>query len=811
MARYDFRAIEEKWRRQWAERDLYRTPEPPKRKYYVLEMFAYPSGDIHIGHFRNYSIGDVAARYRMMAGHDVLHPFGWDAFGQPAEGAAIKHGIAPRTWTIRNIETGKKTLQRMAISYDWEREIRTCEPDYYTWTQWVFLQLHQAGLAYQSSSMVNWCSKCETILSDEQAAGGECWRCHGPVVQKWLDRCWFFRYTKYAERLLKDVDRLTGWPENVRTMQRNWIGRSEGAEIDFTLDVGEKVAVFTTRPDTIYGVTFMALSPESPLASRFAKERPEIDAYIQKALKRTEEERAKADKDGVFTGRFVVNPFNGEKAQLWVADYVLAGYGTGLVMGVPAHDRRDFEFAKKYGIPIKVVIGNPDPATMKEAFVDEGPMKNSGPFDGLPNVEGIRKVTEYAAQMGFGRFKTNYKLRDWLISRQRYWGCPIPIIHCAKCGAQPVPERDLPVVLPSDVQSLMPKGRSPLADSPEFMKATCPKCGAAAERDTDTMDTFMCSSWYQNRYVDARNDREPWSKDAAKAWLPVDLYIGGVEHACGHLLYFRFITKVLYDRGLLPVDEPVVRLFNHGMVKDKDGRIMSKSLGNVISPNQLFDQWGVDVARLAMFFFAPSSDEIKWDPAGVAGANRFALRLWDLMEDLAPKVRGVTGKPVAVSEPFKKIRRKTHQLIRKMTDACEGDLAFNTVISTMMELLNLFDDFKPQGEALVLRETAEAITKVIAPLAPFLGEEFWEWLGGTGGVFRSGWPAYDPAAVQLDELEIVIQVNGKLRSKVTVPASATDDQIRAAALADEALKKSLDGKAPKKVIVVRGRLVNVVV
>ncbi len=815
MNSYDFKAQEEKWHARWEEMGLYRTSDSPKNKYYVLEMFAYPSGDIHIGHFRNYSIGDVAARYEMMRGKDVLHPFGWDAFGQPAEGAAIKHKIHPGEWTAGNIETGKKTLQSMAISYDWDREIRTCEPDYYRWTQWVFLQLFKAGLAYQSSSMVNWCDQCQTILADEQAAGGECWRCKGLVIKKWLDRCWFFKYSEYAGRLLQDLDQLKKWPENVKSMQRNWIGKSKGSEIDFELDTGEKVSVFTTRPDTIYGVTFMALSPESPLASQFGQDNPEVEAYIQMALKRSEVERAKAEKDGVFTGHYVINPYNGEKAQLWVADYVLAGYGTGLVMGVPAHDQRDFEFAKKYDIPITVVIGDPDSATMTEAFVEDGPMQNSGPFDGIGNREGIKKVTEYGQEKSFGRFKTNYKLRDWLVSRQRYWGCPIPIIHCSKCGPQAVPEDQLPVVLPKDVESFMPKGRSPLGDHPTFSNATCPACGAEAERDLDTMDTFMCSSWYQNRYVDAKNENAPWDKEAAKTWLPVDLYIGGVEHACGHLMYFRFITKVLFDQGWLPVEEPVVRLFNHGMVKDKTGQIMSKSIGNVISPKEVMEKWGVDVCRLAMFFFAPSGDEIKWDPQGLAGANRFMTRLWKFMSETLPKVKDVSGKPEKPEGSFRKIRRKTHQLIRKTTDAAEGDLAFNTVISTMMELLNLIDqekaEPKTEDDLRVLRETADALARTIAPLAPFVAEEFWEGLGGKKSVFQSGWPVFDAEALKLDELQIVVQVNGKVRGKVTVPASASDEDVRTAALSEEKIQSALSGKEPRKVIVIKGRLVNIVV
>lgn len=825
MGKYEFAALEAKGRKRWDESGLYRTPADPRRKYYILEMFAYPSGDIHLGHFRNYSIGDVVARFKMMQGFDVLHPFGWDAFGQPAEGAAIKRGnIHPREWTIGNIETGKATLQRMALSYDWEREIRTCEPDYYKWTQWVFLQLYKAGLAYRGPSWVNWCPTCDTSLTNEQSEGGVCWRCWNPVTMKELQGCWFFRTSRFAERLLKDIDKLEGWPETVRAIQRNWIGRSEGAEIEFTLSgTSEKIRVFTTRPDTIYGVTFMAVSPESPLARSLPLEpvrKKEIEGYIKKALVRDEAQREK-EKDGVFTGRLAINPFNGEKVQLWVADYVLGGYGTGVVMGVPAHDQRDFEFARKYKIPVKVVIQPPerplDPAALKEAYVDEGVMVNSGPFDGMPNLEGIAKVAAYAKEKGFGDSRVTYKLRDWLVSRQRYWGCPIPIVHCGKCGTVAVPEKDLPVVLPLDIKNYVPKGRSPLADSPAYMKAKCPQCGGAAERDPDTMDTFMCSSWYPFRYVDPKNDRNPWEKPEARKWLPVDLYIGGVEHARGHCLYFRFITKALFDLGWVPVDEPAIRLFNHGMVCDEKGDIMSKSKGNVVSPVAILEKYGVDVARLAMFFFAPSEDEIKWSERGLVGAQRFVYRLWDSMDELARRIEGISGAPdgAKLSPPYRTLRLKTHRALQKATFSFEHDLHFNTVISSLMEAMNALDaalKVDPAGddERKALREFAEIAVKIVAPMAPFLGEEFHQALGGRESVFKAGWPAFDPEALRTDTIEIPVQVNGKLRGTVTVPSGAGDDEMRSAALGHEAVRKALDGKEPRKVIVVKGKLVNVV-
>ncbi len=818
MGDYDFRSLESKWQKRWTDAKLYRTSDAPKRKYYVLEMFAYPSGDIHMGHFRNYSIGDVVARFKLMQGFDVLHPFGWDAFGQPAEGAALKRGnIHPHEWTIGNIETGNATLQRMAISYDWDREIRTCEPDYYKWTQWVFLQLHKAGLAYRAPSWVNWCTKDEWALTNEQSEGGVCWRCGTPITMKELQGSWFFRTSQFADRLLKDIDRIDGWPDTVRTIQRNWIGRSEGAEITFGLDASkDAIKVFTTRPDTIYGVTFMAVSPESPLARSLPTDparRREVEEYIRKALVRDEAQRDR-EKDGVFTGRHAINPFNGEKAQLWVADYVLGGYGTGVVMGVPAHDQRDFEFAKRYAIPIRVVI-NPglDPAAMTEAFVDDGIMCNSGPFDGTPNQEGIAKTTAHAKAKGFGGPKVNFKLRDWLVSRQRYWGCPIPIIHCAECGAVPVPEKDLPVVLPLDITQYVPKGRSPLADSPAFMKTKCPKCGGPAERDPDTMDTFMCSSWYQTRYVDPKNAKNPWEKEEARKWMPVDLYIGGVEHARGHCLYFRFITKVLYDQGWLPTDEPALRLFNHGMVCDEKGDVMSKRKGNVVSPQEIMDKYGVDVARLAMFFFAPSEDEIKWSERGLIGAQRFVERIWE-----AVGKAGASGAPDAskLSAPCREMRRKIHVALQKATGSFDGNLHFNTVIAGLMEAMNAHDAAakKPPSnddERRAFGEFAGILAKVIAPMAPFLGEEFHERLGGTGSVFRSAWPAVDPAALKTDTIEVVIQINGKTRATVELPSGSSEDAVRAAALAHESVRKALDGKQPKKVIVVRGKLVNVVV
>ncbi|MDI6786753.1 MAG: leucine--tRNA ligase, partial [Planctomycetota bacterium] len=666
---YDFKSIEAKWREYWEKENIYRTPpdvtsgDSPesvgaKEKFYLLEMFAYPSGDIHIGHFRNYAIGDAYYRYKRMTGAKILHPFGWDAFGLPAEEAAIKHKQHPRDWTLNNINISRTTLKNLSISYDWEREITTCLPDYYKWTQWLFLQLYKKGLAYQSDSPVNWCPSCKTVLANEQVSAlGTCWRCETAVTKRNLKQ-WFFRITAYAQRLLDDIAKLQHWPENIKAMQRNWIGRSEGTEINFQIpNLKSQISVFTTRPDTIYGVTFIAIAPEHPLVKDLTlpQYKKQVDDYINKAVGKSEIERsAVGEKDGVFTGSFATNPLSGEKVQLWIADYVLLHYGTGVVMGVPAHDQRDFLFAKKYNIPIRVVISPRDkdipakagwerngivgpliPETMSEAYVDEGIMTNSGPFNGLPSGEGIKKVTEYVQMHKMGESKVYYRIKDWLISRQRYWGAPIPMIHCPKCGVVPVKESDLPVLLPEKIKDFIPKGRSPLSDESSFINVKCYKCGTPALRDADTMDTFVCSSWYHLRYVDAHNDKEPFSKSSVNKYLPIDLYIGGSEHACGHLIYFRFITKVLYDIGCLDFDEPAIRLFNHGMVLDEKGKVMSKSKGNVVSPAQLIDQHGVDVGRVAMFFAAPSEGEMLWSNKGLLGARRFLNRVYQLVTEIS--------------------------------------------------------------------------------------------------------------------------------------------------------------------------------
>ncbi len=818
---YPFKEIEEKWQRIWEEQKLYKTNPDPENKFYNLVMFAYPSGDIHMGHFRNYSVGDAVARKRMMQGFDLLHPFGWDAFGLPAEQAAIKRGLHPEKWTLGNIEISRNTLKKVGISFDWDREVATCLPDYYKFTQWMFVKLFRENLAYQKEATVNWCETCNTVLANEQVdAEGRCWRCKDQVTKKRLTQ-WFFKITKYAERLLKGLDDLPGWPENVKTMQRNWIGRSVGAEIDFKLPTGEKLPVFTTRPDTIFGVTFMAIAPEADILQKLKipdDKKAEVEDYIKKSINKSEIERTSeiGEKDGVFTGCYAVNPYNGEEVQLWVADYVLASYGTGVVMAVPAHDQRDFEFAKKYDIPIKVVIipkgDSLDVHKLTEAYTEYGVMVNSGRFDGAIGKEAISRVTEFAEKAGFGRKKVNFRLRDWLISRQRFWGAPIPVIHCQNCGPVAVPEEDLPVELPSDVENYLPKGRSPLADIPEFMNVKCPACGHEAQRDPDTMDTFVCSSWYHTRYTDPKNENEPFSKEAGRKWMPVDQYIGGIEHATGHLLYFRFFTKFLKDIGWLEVEEPAVKLFNHGMVRDAEGRIMSKSLGNVVSPMDLIKRYGVDISRLAMHFTAPADKEIDWNEEAFTGIDRFVNRFYKM-------VTGIDNpQPVDLKRYYKKddlsegqwdLYIKLNQMIRKVDDDGER-MQFNTIIASLMEYFNSLGQVKridPELYQYILQKCSQ----IIAPLAPHLAEELWSHFGYKDSIFRSEWPQFDPNAIVSDQITLVVQVNGKVRDNLQVNRDADRDSIENLAMGSEKVSKFVEGKKIAKIIHVPNRLINIVV
>jgi leucyl-tRNA synthetase len=814
---YPFKQIESKWQKRWEESKLYQAPDHPQRKYYLLVMYAYPSGDIHMGHFRNFIIGDTVARYKMMQGYQVLHPFGWDAFGLPAEIAAIKRKVHPKEWTMKNIETSDATLKRCGISFDWSREVITCLPDYYKWTQWMFLKLYENGLAYRDTAVVNWCPECKTVLANEQVEQGRCWKCQSVVEEKELKQ-WFFRITQYADRLLEGLDQLDGWPENVKTLQRNWIGKSEGLEIDFGIEgTDQKISVFTTRPDTIYGVTFMAIAPENKLLKTLnmdAQHRNDVEEYIRKAKQKTEIDRtAVGEKDGVFTGVYAINPLSGDKVQLWVADYVLATYGTGIVMGVPAHDQRDFEFCKKYGIPIKVVIQPPDRNLlvdkMEEAYTEPGNMVNSDIFNGVFSTDGIGKVNDYVVEKGPGRLKTNYKLRDWLISRQRYWGAPIPMIHCEKCGLVPVPESDLPVLLPEGDIDFIPKGRSPLSEASDFVETECPQCGGKAQRDPDTMDTFVCSSWYFLRYLDPNNSKEPFSRQKAREWLPVDKYIGGIEHACGHLIYFRFFTKVLHDAGWLEVDEPATVLFNHGMVLDKEGQVMSKSLGNVVSPSDVIDRHGADTSRVAMYFAAPSEREILWSEDGIVGASRFLNRIFKFAESAKDRPLISKFNQKVLSSGDLKAYRKLNQAIKKL-DEDIGTLQLNTAIASMMELLNVMDDLDKE-KSKVFRFCTEKLAQILAPFAPHLSEEIWEMLGHKESIFKDKWPKYDEDAIIEEEITFVVQVNGKLRASMNLPVNISEEEAKKLALENERVKKFVENKKMVKSIFVPNKLINIVV
>jgi len=821
-AKYDFKIIEKKWQEAWEKDDIYKADLTPGRdKYYMLVMFAYPSGDIHMGHFRNYILGDAIARFHIMNGKDVLHPFGWDAFGLPAERAAIQRGLHPAEWTQKNIEISRSTLQKTGISFDWSREVISCNPDYYKWTQWMFVQLFKKGLAYQKNGWVNWCPEDKTVLANEQVVDGKCERCKTVVEKKELKQ-WYFKITDYADRLIDGLDSLPGWPENVKTMQREWIGRSYGAEVDFIIEeTEEKLPIFTTRPDTIFGVTFMAIAPESPIIDGLNLEgeyKAQVDEYRHKVLLRSEIERATVvgEKDGVFTGKFTINPYNGEKVQLWVADYVLAGYGTGAVMAVPAHDSRDFLFAKKYNIPIKVVI-HPDEKTsldvgkMDDAYTDYGVMVNSGEFDGLKGVKAIDRVTEYAEKKGIGRKKVNYKLRDWLISRQRYWGAPIPIIHCPKCGPVSVPENELPVILP-EVESYIPKGRSPLADVPDYMNVNCPACGGEAQRDPDTMDTFVCSSWYYLRYTDPHNDKEPFSKEKCEAWMPINKYIGGITHATGHLIYFRFFQKFLKDIGWVKDEEPAQELFNLGMVCDETGEVMSKSKGNVVSPIDLMDSRGIDITRLRMFFTAPAEKEVIWTEEGLTGMEKFVRnRFFPLVSSYRssrPDLKSYFNAS-ALTNQEKAIYIKLNQTIKRVTEDIER-LQFNTAIAALMELESAFKPDKIRNDQLNDYIIVKAI-QLIAPLAPHLAEEMWQLCDGSGYVVKSDWPGYDLNAIVYDKVTIAIQINGKLRSEMEIERDCDEETVVTKALKLAKVQSYTEGKEVIKKIYIPNRLMNLII
>ena len=815
---YDFGAIEKKWQSKWEETKAFKTEISDKPKYYTLEMFPYPSGNLHMGHVRNYSIGDVVARFKKMNGYNVLHPMGWDSFGLPAENAAIKNGANPKDWTDSNIENMRIQLKTLGISYDWDREVATCKPDYYKFTQKLFLEFFNHDLAYKKKSYVNWCPSCQTVLANEQVVNGKCERCKSEVGKKDLEQ-WFFKITEYADELLKDLDKLKGWPEKVKTMQANWIGKSRGAQVTFKVDgMDEELTVYTTRPDTIYGVTYMVIAPEHPIVPKLVEgldTQAPCEEFIRKMqfLNEIERTSSETEKEGVFTGRYVINPITGDKVPLYLANYVLTDYGTGVVMAVPAHDQRDFEFARKYNLPIKVVITpdgkSIDADTMTESFEAEGIMVNSGEFNGMGNREALAKIIDYMDEKGIGESKVNFRLRDWLISRQRYWGAPIPIIYCEDCGAVGVPEKDLPVLLPEDVE-FTGQGKSPLTTSPTFVNAPCPKCGKMGVRETDTMDTFVCSSWYFLRYCDPKNDKEPFSMDALKYWMGVDQYIGGVEHAILHLLYARFFTKALHKMGLVPVDEPFDNLLTQGMVL-KDGTKMSKSLGNVVSPEEIINKYGADTARLFILFAAPPERDLEWSDTAVEGSYRFINRVFRLVTDNLDKITiGASyGKDNLTSED-KELRYVLNYTKKKGTDDISIRFNFNTAISGIMELVNALYAYKGTNTALFTEAVVDTVT-MLAPFIPHVTEELWLLMGGEDSIHERQWVTYDETALVKDEIELVVQVNGKIKGKINVSSSLDEEAIKAAAVADEKVKEAIGDKQVLKVIVVKGRLVNIVV
>jgi leucyl-tRNA synthetase len=813
--------IEAKWQKRWKETDAHKTVEDPnKPKFYCLEQFPYPSGRLHMGHMRVYSIGDIIARFKRMSGYQVLHPMGWDAFGLPAENAAVKYGAQPSKWTYENIEFMKEQQNRLGVSIDWSREVTTCSPDYYKWTQWLFLKFYENGLAYRKRAFVNWCPECSTVLANEQVINGLCWRCDSEVTKKDLEQ-WFLKITDYAERLLHDLDNLPNWPEKVRTMQRNWIGKSEGANITFTVpDLGgETITVFTTRPDTLFGVTYMVLAPEHPLVPKLIEgkeQEAQVRAFIEQMKKENEISRTATDaeKIGLFTGSYATHPLTGEQVPIWVANYVLLDYGTGAVMGVPAHDERDFAFAKKYNLPIKVVINPLDPDVLAEEvavdspFTEDGTLINSGSFDGMPNRQAIKAISEHLRSMGIGEPAVSYRLRDWLISRQRYWGCPIPMIYCDSCGVVPVPYEQLPVMLPEDV--VIDGKRNPLTTSESYVNCTCPSCGGKARRETDTMDTFIDSSWYYLRYTDAHNESAPFSKEKVDKWLQVDEYIGGIEHAILHLLYSRFFTKVLHDIGMLSYDEPFRSLLTQGMVL-KDGAKMSKSKGNVVSPDEIIEKYGADTGRLFILFAAPPDRDLDWTDTGVEGSYRFLHRVWRLVEGHSGLFGGTVPQPQPSDDAAKDLYRMVHYAIKKVSEDIGERYAFNTAISTIMELVNKLYAYPEASDRGTLAFALKTLVILMAPITPHIAEELWEMIGNKESVHLQPWPSYDPQALILDEVEIAIQINGKVRDKLVVPNGLSKEELEAHVVNHEKAKILTEGKTVRKVIAVPGKLVNIVV
>jgi leucyl-tRNA synthetase len=827
-AKYNPKAIETKWQVFWETEQIFRTREDPnKRKYYLLEMFPYPSGRIHMGHVRNYSIGDVVARSLRMQGYNVLHPMGWDAFGMPAENAAIKAKTHPAKWTYDNIDYMRQQLKKLGFSYDWSREIATCDPSYYRWEQLFFLEMYEHGLAYKRSAYVNWCDTCQTVLANEQVEGGACWRCDQPVVQKEMEQ-WFFKITEYIDELLEFTERMPGWPERVLTMQRNWIGKSYGSHIHFPLESGRgTIKVFTTRADTLFGATFMSLAAEHPLVPelcRGTEQEEQVLAFAESAKLAKRGDRAVdlLEKEGVFTGSYCVNPMTQQKMPIYVANFVLMEYGTGAVMAVPAHDQRDFEFARKYGLPIRVVIkpeGAVDAPTLDEltaAFEEDGVLVDSGDYSGYPSAQARDVITTALTVLGLGGRQVHYRLRDWGISRQRYWGAPIPIVYCDRCGTVPVPAEDLPVRLPLDLE-LPPNGGSPLPSATSFVNTACPRCQGPARRETDTMDTFVESSWYFDRFACPDHDSAPLDQHRVNYWLPVDQYIGGIEHAVLHLLYSRFFTKVLRDYGYVAMDEPFTNLLTQGMVI-KDGAKMSKSKGNVVDPDEMIQAYGADTVRLFCLFAAPPEKDLEWSEQGVEGSYRFLGRMWRLVAEQESQLRSAKPYDSLTELPpdLRELHRKTHQTIKKVTEDIRDRFHFNTAIAAVMELVNqiyqTMEASRGHGQFWpVVREAVQTMVLLVSPVVPHIAEELWAVLGGSGSVLNAPWPSWREEALKAEETLVVVQVNGKLRSRVSVPVDAGEEQLRQAALTDPRVQEFVGDKPVKKVVVVPNRLVNVVV
>lgn len=820
LDKYNFSEIEKKWQKKWNDEDAFKvTEEPGKEKYYVLEMFPYPSGKLHMGHVRNYSIGDVIARFKKMKGYNVLHPMGWDSFGLPAENAAIKNNVEPSLWTWENIDEMRRQLKELGLSYDWDREVATCHPDYYKWMQWIFIQFYKKGLAYKKENPVNWCPSCQTVLANEQVVDGKCERCGTLVGKKELSQ-WYFKITDYAERLLDNLENLPGWPNKVKLMQKNWIGKSIGAEVTFEIDGYDKgLDIFTTRPDTLYGVTYMVMAPEHPylkeLVAGSEYEEP-VKAYIDKVQHMSDIERTSTanEKTGQFTGRYAVNPLNGKKVPIFISDYVLMDYGTGAIMAVPAHDQRDFDFAKKFDLEIIPVVDAEDDSidvyNLKEAFAAEGKMINSDMFTGMNNKEAIVKIIDYLEEKGIGRKSVNYKLRDWLISRQRYWGTPIPMIHCDTCGWVPEKEENLPVMLPTDVE-FTGKGESPLVTSKTFADTVCPICGKPAKRELDTMDTFLDSSWYFLRYCDAKNSEEAFSKDKIKYWMNVDQYIGGVEHAILHLMYARFFQMALYDLGYVNTEEPFKNLLTQGMVI-KDGAKMSKSLGNVVSPAEIIDKYGADTARLFILFAAPPERELDWSDKGVEGSFRFINRIYRMVYEYSQNYKDIPADYQVQTDADKNMAYWLNYAIKKVSDDIGERFNFNTAISTIMEMVNEMYKYKEGQVNPGLYGTAiKDLVIMMAPFTPHVAEEMWEHLGFAGSVHEQSWPSYDEKALVKDTVEIVVQLNGKIKEKLDIAGDLSREEMEKVAMENEKVKALTEGKNVVKVIAVPNKLINIVV